>query len=85
MFVGLISPEALALGAAIGFFENFKKFWAILFFGTLIAMLFRPDVARDEIPASFFLGSTNVKGPGQNILASCVDISSNSTNFLACL
>ena len=53
--VGLILPEILALGAAIGLLNFSIMFWKILLSGSLTATLDKLDVASSEILLFFFL------------------------------
>ena len=63
--VGLILPEILALGAAIGLLNFSIMFWNILLSGSLTATLDKLDVASSEILLFFFWLSITVRGPGQ--------------------
>ena len=63
--VGLILPEILALGAAIGLLNFSLMFWKILLSGSLTATLDKLDVASLEISLFFFWLSITVRGPGQ--------------------
>ena len=53
--VGLILPEILALGAAIGLLNFSIMFWKILLSGSLTATLDKLDVASLEISLFFLI------------------------------
>ena len=64
--VGLIRPDRLALGAAIGSAALAMSAWATGWAGALSAIVSRPALARSAIPQVERLLKTSVKGPGQN-------------------
>src|SRR5215475_10541855 len=71
--VGLGRPERLADGATTGNLHARRNCWAILCFGILTAMVFKPAVAIDGTVSDF--GRTNVSGPGKNCSISLPAIS----------
>src|SRR5262249_50617159 len=68
--VGLILPEGLALGAAIGRPQAVSTARATAWLGTRTAKLSKPALARSETVQSRRRGSTRVNAPGQNLAAS---------------
>ena len=63
-------PDGLALGATTGHFAAFRNSSATGCAGTLIAIDDSPALARSETGQPMRLGTTTLKGPGQNARAS---------------
>ena len=66
--VGLVKPERLAEGAAMGALKAFNRAWAMGWLGTRRATVVRPAETRGEIPGP--RGRMRVRGPGQKALVS---------------
>src|SRR5262245_6668017 len=62
--VELGRPEILADGATTGTLQARRNCWAIVCFGILTAIVFRPAVASAGTDSDF--GRTSVSGPGKN-------------------
>ena len=67
--VGLMRPDRLALGAAIGRSTSFSSASAMSCWGTRKAMLSNPAEANNDTGQSLRRSTTSVSGPGQNTRA----------------
>ena len=67
--LGLIRPDGLALGAAIGLPKACKSVWAPRCAGTRIPSLLNPAVVSTATGQSSLRCKINVRGPGQKALA----------------
>ena len=81
--VGLMRPNLLALGAAIGQSVLDKSFRARLWLGTRIARVSRPALAKKETLHPDRRGKTSVRGPGQNALDNLLAAAFQETSLLA--
>jgi len=73
--VGLMRPDKLADGAAMGQPTSESRALTFSGAGTRSAIVSRPAVTKREIADGARNGTTTVSGPGQNCFASCSAVS----------